>query len=189
MGQPDGLRKKRLLTLTYVALITCGLGIAILFLGKGLWKQAQKMGASWTVANQLKELDTVRAKWEARTFTRYRLVIETTSLRDCREDVEVKDEVVTTIFENSCGATRTITDLFNYVESTITSRECGPNGCECDGVISVEAAYHPQLGYPLSMHTYLKKDWTTAPYPLGPFGCLLIGRSLPDDTITLTPLK
>jgi len=193
MGQSDRSQKKWLFTLIRIALVACGVGLAILLLGKGFWKFAQRLGANRMAANQIGKLETARANWEARPFTRYRLIIEPGSdfcLGCCGEDVEIENEVVTTVFEAHCGATRTITDLFNDIETTITRRECGPNGCACDGIVSVEAVYHAQLGYPLRIRTYFEKDWSTAPDPFEMIlGCTFMGISLPEIKVTLTPLE
>jgi hypothetical protein len=146
----------------------------------------------WGSVSQIEELEAAKANWAARPFTRYHVVIEQSGFGTCRQDFEMENEVITIVFENGCGSRspHTITDLFNDIESTLTSHECGPNGCECDGVKSVTVVYHEQLGYPMSIDYHFKKKWLTVERLLsfGQVGCTLVGYSFVDYSVAVTPL-
>lgn len=112
------------------------------------------------------ELARAKSRWAARDFNRYRMVVETDNGFSgiCRQDVEIQNEKVINVFQDckKPGSfveqpTLTITDLFNQLEKYSSKTECGPNGCSCDGVISTDAIYDPQLGYPRQIEVKLKR--------------------------------
>lgn len=121
------------------------------------------------VAPQLlaqQELAKAQSRWENRDFKRYRIVVETDNgfSEPCRQEVEIENEKVINVVHDckKPGAfvaqpTQTITDLFNELEKYSSKTECGPNGCSCDGVISADASYDPQLGYPRQIEVKLKR--------------------------------
>jgi hypothetical protein len=121
------------------------------------------------VAPQLlaqQELAKAQSRWENRGFQRYRMVVETDNgfSEPCRQEVEINNEKVINVVQDckKPGSfveqpTVTITDLFNELEKYSSKTECGPNGCSCDGVISANASYDPQLGYPRQIELKLKR--------------------------------
>lgn len=121
------------------------------------------------VAPQLfaqQELAKAQSRWENRDFKRYRMVVETDSgfSEPCRQEVEIENEKVINVFHDckKPGSfveqpTQTITNLFIELEKYSSKTECGPNGCACDGVISADVSYDPQLGYPRQIELKLKR--------------------------------
>ncbi|HEY9832651.1 MAG TPA: DUF6174 domain-containing protein [Stenomitos sp.] len=112
------------------------------------------------------ELAKAQSRWEDRDFKRYRMVIETDSgfSEPCRQEVEIENEKVINVVQDCqkpgsfvAQSTQTITDLFNELEKYTSKTECGPNGCSCDGVISADVSYDPQLGYPRQIELKLKR--------------------------------
>lgn len=111
------------------------------------------------------ELAKAQSRWAARDFKRYRMVVETGDgfSEPCRQEVEIENEKVINVVQDckKPGSfleppTLTITDLFNELEKYSSKTECGPNGCACDGVISADSSYDPQLGYPRQIEVKLK---------------------------------
>lgn len=102
------------------------------------------------------DLDSARERWAAQSISHYRIVIEySVPLFNCQQDIEVRNEVVDYKHQDSCAISVTqtqeyftISNLFQRIEDYINSPLCGPNGCACDGPISVDVAYHPEQGYP-----------------------------------------
>lgn len=121
------------------------------------------------VAPQLlaqQKLAKAQSRWAARDFKRYRMVVETDNgfAEPCRQEVEIENEKVINLVQDckKPGSfveqpTQTITDLFNELEKYSSKTECGPNGCACDGVISADVSYEPQLGYPRQIELKLKR--------------------------------
>jgi hypothetical protein len=144
------------------------------------------------------ELRRARARWDARPFTRYRLVTEHSGgLATCRQDVEVARERVAAVIANDCAREPlTVANLFLDIERyelTIGGR-CGPNGCGCDGPIAVEARFDDQLGYPtlFQVRSQPEQRWRYLDYwrrQIGGGGCTLVGFGGPSiRVISLTPL-
>ncbi len=97
------------------------------------------------------ELRAARGRWAALHLSHYRLDLRYGALGYCRQSVEVQDARVVAVLENTClEPAPTVDDLFDQIEHAITTSQghCGPNGCDCDGTISVLAEYDPQMGYP-----------------------------------------
>lgn len=121
------------------------------------------------VAPQLlaqQELAKAQSRWAERDFKRYRMVVETDNgfSEVCRQEVEIENEKVINVVQDckKSGSfveqpTQTITDLFDELEKYSSKTECGPNGCACDGVISADTSYEPQLGYPRQIELKLKR--------------------------------
>lgn len=112
------------------------------------------------------ELAKAQSRWAARDFNRYRMVVETGDgfSEPCRQEVEIQNEKVINVLQNCKKPTPfqeqptvAIADLFNQLEKHTSKTECGPNGCACDGVISADAIYDPQLGYPRQIEVKLKR--------------------------------
>jgi Family of unknown function (DUF6174) len=99
------------------------------------------------------ELSAARSRWATRPFSHYRLDLKYGVLEYCKQSIEIKDEQIVAVFQNTCAEpVPTVNDLFDRIERDITvlSGHCGPNGCACDGTIVVSATYDPQFGYPHS---------------------------------------
>ena len=121
------------------------------------------------VAPQLlaqQELAKAQSRWAGRDFNRYRMIVETDNgfAEPCRQEVEIENEKVINVVQDckKPGSfveqpTVTITDLFNELAKYTSKTECGPNGCSCDGVISADVSYEPQLGYPRQIELKLKR--------------------------------
>jgi hypothetical protein len=112
------------------------------------------------------ELAKAQSRWAARDFKRYRMVVETDNgfSEPCRQEVEIQNEKVINVLQNCKKPTPfqeqptvAIADLFNELEKYSSKTECGPNGCSCDGVISADVSYDPQLGYPRQIELKLKR--------------------------------
>jgi len=104
------------------------------------------------------ELSAARSRWAMRPFSHYRLDLEYGMLRYCRQSVEIKDERVVAVLQNTCARPApTVNELFDRIERDLMalSGNCGPNGCACDGTIVVSATYDAQLGYPHSKRVAL----------------------------------
>jgi hypothetical protein len=120
-------------------------GVALLLLGGLLLLRLAPLDAL--------ELSAARSRWATRPFSHYRLDLEYGSLGYCRQSVEIEDEQVVTVFQNTCAEPApTVNELFDRIERDLgsLSGNCGPNGCACDGTIVVSATYDAQLGYPHS---------------------------------------
>ena len=97
------------------------------------------------------ELRAARARWAARQLSHYRIELRYGALGYCRQRIEVENRRVAVVLENTCNEPApTVDQLFDQIERTIKTAQgrCGPNGCACDGTISVVAEYDPLMGYP-----------------------------------------
>jgi hypothetical protein len=178
------LRGRRWLLLTCVAMALGGCVVASLI------ASLQRSNAQ--------EHAAAKERWQARLLGHYRLVTDHSGgMQPCRQDVEVRDERVVAVFSNTCPrSAMTVANLFIEIERYLITidGQCGPNGCACDGVIRVEAAYDAQLGYPLYMRVHINSDerWRYLEYwtnQLWGGGCALIGFVGPEiRVISVTPL-
>ena len=163
-----------------------GCGMAALLLGGLL--------TLWFFPLKQYELDVARNRWATRPFSHYRLVVEYGALRYCRQDVEINDERVVAVLENTCTEPiPTVTELFDRIERDITTKSghCGPNGCACDGTIRVIALYDAQLGYPIHKEIELspRDRWYYPDYWKRRLtGGLCTSRGLGQETITVVAL-
>lgn len=94
--------------------------------------------------------EQAQRRWAARGAGHYRMVVQAPSW--CRTDLEVRDEQVVAVFQNSCpSAPRTVGELFRAVKQLDNQADriyCAPGGCECLEQRFAIAAYDPQLGFP-----------------------------------------
>ncbi len=114
------------------------------------------------------QLLAARSRWAARPFAHYRFTIEQelvgafSSLVTCREVIEVRDEQVLHVASQTASACQlslqTVSQVFDYIGQTMWERNCGPNGCSCDGPIDAIATYDPQSGYPQRISIGLRHD-------------------------------
>jgi hypothetical protein len=113
---------------------------------------------SSSFASREQLLADARIRWQSRTITHYRLVMQAPSW--CRLDVEIQSEKVVHVFENSCPTSpHTVTGLFDLIKQLDTTAEtifCAPRGCECTEVRYIYASYDQQLGFPRSIR--LRRD-------------------------------
>lgn len=187
-------------------------------------ERARELVIAWDQSRQLQELDTARERWAARSFSSYHLTINVSYWSEgnvpylfgvvrpgelivsCRYEAEVRDEAVVSTIENTCASTtlggptssitvsKTVTDLFDEIERTIVKRECGPNGCICDGFIGVDVSYDRHLGYPKAIKESRKQEYLLLLEDLSLFtiqGCTFVGWSvgLPEYKVTLVPIS
>ena len=183
------------------ALIVFILVWLVLLLGPVLWRATQETAIASLQDAQSRELERAIHQWEQQGPRTYRLTITIGGKwGECLKHLTIESDIKVTTVEDSCtasfgaqmhryvGSPATVRDLFHYVETAIDLRSCGPNGCRCDGALSVEAAYDEDLGYPLFINTQFKRHWTTMPWPLSPEsaqGCTLIGTILPEHVRVL----
>jgi len=106
-----------------------------------------------------------RRRWETNSILHYRMQAGYHSNRaQCYYDVEVRQDRIVRTFTMSCLSSAepkvlTINGLFTYYERYATERVCSPNGCYCEGVYFVRAAYEETLGHPQSITTDLRRNW------------------------------
>lgn len=106
------------------------------------------------------QLTAAKKKWVRQPVPHYRLSINYSTYDDCQQEVEVQNEKVIAVRQNTCPTipALTVTDLFKQVESSASSKQCGPNGCACDGRIGVDTIYDAQFGYPSQVEIRLKPE-------------------------------
>jgi hypothetical protein len=101
-------------------------------------------------ASRARQLAEARDLWLSRSVPHYRLVMRAPSW--CRLDVEIQDERVVHVFENSCPTSpRTVTGLFDMIaqlDQTADTIFCAPRGCECTEVRYIRATYDAEMGFP-----------------------------------------
>lgn len=146
-------------------------------------------------------LATARERWHAQHLDRYRLLVEHRALLSrCQQEVEIADEQIVAVAENSCPypATTTINDLFATTERYMAERPCGPNGCDCDGSMRVDVVYDQQFGYPqqLVIRAQPSERWQHLDYwrnlwaNRGKLRCTVVGYSGPNiRVLALTPIS
>ena len=97
-----------------------------------------------------KQFTAATTRWESRSFSHYRLVMQAPGW--CRVDVEVRDEQVVAIFQNTCPiGVRTVTGLFELIkqlDGNPETRHCAPAGCGCIEVQFAQVVYDDQFGFP-----------------------------------------
>lgn len=132
------------------------LAIVILFAISGLALYGDRVLLFNSSTNQLA---AAKQKWVTQAVEHYRLSINYFHL-NCQQEVEIKDEKVIGVRKNTCSTipVQTITDLFNQIKSKADGKECGPNGCACDGPLGVDAIYDDQFGYPRQVEIRLQPE-------------------------------
>ena len=127
------------------------------------------LGAVWlpsasSTSGRARELAAARQRWQSRSITHYRLVMQAPSW--CRLDVEIRAEKIVHVFENSCPTPpRTITGLFDMIKQIDTTANtifCAPLGCECTEVRYFHASYDQELGFPrtISLRRDRQMNWS-----------------------------
>src|SRR5215212_12022835 len=80
------------------------------------------------------ELRAARGRWTASKLAHYQLDLRYGALGYCRQSIEIKNEHVVAVLENTCSEPApTVTGLFDQIERAIDTSQgrCGPNGCDC----------------------------------------------------------
>jgi hypothetical protein len=111
-------------------------------------------------AEGLRERGAALARWQARPFADYRLVVQDES---CYYDVHVRNGQVSSSFRDSClFQARSVDALFDVADrDRRVTPNCGTRGCLCETLTRVAASYHPQLGYPklLEVAVEIRTNW------------------------------
>jgi hypothetical protein len=116
---------------------------------------------------QESEFVAARARWDARSFANYQLVVqEETEASSCHQVSEIRAEKIDRVLQNRCVRlpSWTVSNLFLWAEqaSAVPSR-CYPSAvtCVCYKVYSLRTNYDPLLGYPQRVtHAWsLRLNW------------------------------
>jgi hypothetical protein len=134
-------------------IVTAGALTALLIAGGVVWLFLPRLGV-----NPLPP----QSRWALRTFDEYRLAYHISGLVDCRVEVEVQGEVPISSQTTPAGgafcAVMSVTGLFKRIDTLAGGPHCGPNGCGCDGPVTLAVVYDSQLGYPLLIERQLRPD-------------------------------
>jgi hypothetical protein len=117
---------------------------------------------------QESEFVAARARWDARPFSNYQLVVqEETEASSCRQASEIRAEKIDRVLQNRCVRlpSWTVSNLFLWAEQTsAASARCYPSAvtCVCYKEYSRRTNYDPLLGYPQSItHAWsLRLNWS-----------------------------
>jgi hypothetical protein len=141
------------------------------------------------------QLELPKQKWNKQAVKNYRLILSYSHF-NCQQDLEIKDEKIVTVRQNNCATIpgKTVTDLFGKIESLADGKECGPNGCACDGPLGVNAIYDAKFGYPRQVEIKLQpeKRWQYFEYWQGFVTqnyCTLIGFNNQKITVVMNPIQ
>ena len=136
-----------------------------------------------------RDLAAARQLWQSHGQFDYRFTFVEQNIyyNTCRTTAAQRNNAIT-IEESTCDSVpdslKNIPDLFRQIEQTLSARECGPNGCRCDGHIYMKVSYHPEYGYPaaaVTATTHVSALSLSQSNPLTVFrqpfalGCTLIG--------------
>ncbi|MDQ2997018.1 MAG: hypothetical protein M3R61_08195 [Chloroflexota bacterium] len=106
------------------------------------------------MGGQASEFLMAKARWDARAFTSYQLVVqEETEASSCRQASEIRAERIDRVLQNRCVRlpSWTVSNLFLWAEqSSSLPARCYPSAvtCVCYKVNSLRTTYDPLLGYP-----------------------------------------
>jgi hypothetical protein len=117
---------------------------------------------------QESEFVAARARWDARSFSNYQLVVqEQTEASTCRQASEIRAEKIDRVLQNRCVRlpSWTVSNLFLWAEQTSAApSRCYPSAvtCVCYKVYNLRTNYDPLLGYPQSItHAWsLRLNWS-----------------------------
>lgn len=140
------------------------------------------------------QLNTALDRWEARTFSKYRMVAHFRGEHECSAEYIVEGGGITPITSSlspgtGCGAERTIPELFHTISDP--EPDCFPKGIRCFTSIILGAEYDPLLGYPKRLRVLhpIYSDRLKRPVPLIGWKRLTIGFRVYEFTVeSLTPL-
>ncbi|MEO1163355.1 MAG: DUF6174 domain-containing protein [Chloroflexota bacterium] len=80
-----------------------------------------------------------------------------------------------------------INGLFEQIEQILLAKQCGPNGCECDGYLIVRANYDDSYGYPTLFDYHVTDNAIGIPNTCTEVGLGAIGY--PSDIFTIDSLE
>jgi hypothetical protein len=108
------------------------------------------LAAPPSLAARAERLAQAKDRWSVLAPAHYRLVMQAPSW--CRLDVEIKNERIIHIFQNTCPeSARTVSGLFDLIkqlDGDSLTLYCAPDGCECTETRSIQAVYDNTLGAP-----------------------------------------
>jgi hypothetical protein len=114
-----------------------------------------------SATTQGQERSNALARWEKRTFSRYRMVLEDAN---CTTDYEVNAEHVAWGHEVPCGRgqARTVANLFALIVPN--QSVCVGAGCPCERITALQVRYDAILGYPqrIAIRTQLWPNWQSS---------------------------
>lgn len=124
-------------------------------------------------SDPLSALEAAKAQWAASGITDYRIVVTfERPYTTCQQDFDVRGTDINYKHKDTCSVGAavivrpaavypTVENLFARIEDSLTTPQCGPNGCICDGPIEVTASYDADHGYPLEIVYTLRQDLRT----------------------------
>jgi hypothetical protein len=106
------------------------------------------------------QLTLAKKTWNKQGISHYRLTLNYSSPEKCQQELEIKADKIVSVKQNTCISIPplNINELFKKIEAIADGKQCGPNGCACDGTIGVNANYDSQFGYPLRVVTTLQRE-------------------------------
>ena len=131
----------------------------------------------------LDELAKQQKMWLESDITHYLLVIE--DIPDgnmdsrCTWEMEVIEGATTVNHTFECSSTfemdgrlvsvhkagftqldkaKSVSDIFHILEEKMSTQQCGPNGCDCDGYYDHKIEYHPEYGYPATVNEVMRLE-------------------------------
>jgi hypothetical protein len=136
-------------------------------------------------------------KWGKRSFTDYRIHIDTNDQDDTQCGYTVSGNQISGVIveqptPNHCyNYSLTVDDLFWFIRETEPDiGSCGPNGCDCNGRLVMAATYDQALGYPTSL--YFDYGYSFIDLVLAQtkrhYACTLVGWLPLDLRVSVTPL-
>jgi hypothetical protein len=171
-------------------------------------KYQQKIWIDSGLKHYLLQVDDVPDEGTSYRCTWEREVInEETSIeldRECAVKIEVDGNMVGVSLYDAAelDSAQTISEIFHALEMSMLEKNCGPNGCDCDGYYDFEIEYHPQYGYPIKIQEVMRLDrslvddlehisigikgWSV--YLRTIYTCTLEGYSIHQYNISVTPL-
>jgi hypothetical protein len=154
-----------------------GAGIITAIIIALAWTGVKAVAVADRQRSKLGELEQARARWEARPFSGYRLLIQAQpyGASTCEQAFEVDEPAQTKTLSDTCpddsrasflmkslGSPRTVPDLFDYIKAEIGRvGACAVDGCACTGATTIDVVYDTDLGYPKRMEVRFYQDWTT----------------------------
>ena len=119
-------------------------------------------------------LNVAQKRWEMQAITDYQFIYSPLLFgqfneHGCTVTVTVQNSVGT-VTGHTCKYSRftdepplTIDEMFVQIDMTLSERNCGPNGCQCNGHIFINADYDATYGYPKRAVSDMT-NMTTTPY-------------------------
>ncbi len=139
-----------LLGICFVTLALVGPTMPTLtYKNRGIETSPQQFATSWEL-------------WRNRSFSRYRMTATYAGTYPgigggCRQEVEIYQERVVAVIENTCSETwsMTVTDIFELIQHFVGTGPTRPEASDGCNYYIVDAVYHAELGYPLNIENRL----------------------------------